>query len=147
MKQQHTLEELVPLITEWANERGLINESFVEKQKLKLFEEVGETAKAILDGDEKAIKDGIGDIFVVLVILFKQNDKFITFDFTPIKRATSIIAYCCISFGFQFDSIAFDYLNDIALSNGHDLTECANLAWNEIKGRKGKLVNGTFIKN
>ena len=28
-----------------------------------------------------------------------------------------------------------------------DLTECANLAWNEIKDRKGNTVNGTFIKD
>jgi NTP pyrophosphatase (non-canonical NTP hydrolase) len=29
---------------------------------------------------------------------------------------------------------------------GLDPTECLNYAWNEIKNRTGKTVNGTFIK-
>ena len=28
-----------------------------------------------------------------------------------------------------------------------DLVDCCNLAWNEIKNRKGKTIDGTFIKN
>ena len=27
-----------------------------------------------------------------------------------------------------------------------DVTECLNIAYNEIKNRKGKMVNGTFVK-
>ncbi|MDA3769186.1 MazG-like family protein [Streptococcus thermophilus] len=27
-----------------------------------------------------------------------------------------------------------------------DVTECLNIAYNEIKNRKGKIVNGTFVK-
>jgi hypothetical protein len=39
------------------------------------------------------------------------------------------------------------YLNDICTKLNFDLTECANLAWNEIKDRKGETINGNFIKN
>lgn len=36
----------------------------------------------------------------------------------------------------------------IILAEQHKLSiqECLNTAWNEIKNRKGKTVNGTFIK-
>ena len=30
--------------------------------------------------------------------------------------------------------------------NGLSLNECLEAAWNEIKDRKGKTVNGTFVK-
>jgi len=34
----------------------------------------------------------------------------------------------------------------LAKANGMCLTECLTHAWEEIKNRKGKTVNGTFIK-
>jgi hypothetical protein len=30
--------------------------------------------------------------------------------------------------------------------NGVDLIECGETAWNEIKDRKGEMVNGQFVK-
>jgi hypothetical protein len=45
------------------------------------------------------------------------------------------------------ENCPFDWLKDLANSLDLDLTECANIAWNEIKNRTGKTVNGTFIKN
>ena len=145
MKQQHTLEELLPLITEWANERGLINESFIEKQRLKLIEECGELASAILKENIEEQKDAIGDIFVVLVILAEQaGDNNYNFEDDGYYEVLDILisGICC-------DSIEsrFSYLINVVRDLDFDLTECVNLAWNEIKDRKGKLVNGTFIKN
>ena len=67
------------------------------------MEELGETAGAILKHKKTdEVIDGIGDIFVTVIILSKQL--------------------------------------------GLDPTECLEHAWNEIKDRKGKTVNGTFIK-
>jgi hypothetical protein len=37
-------------------------------------------------------------------------------------------------------------LERLAKSLNLDLLECVNLAYNEIKDRKGRLENGTFIK-
>lgn len=34
----------------------------------------------------------------------------------------------------------------LAIQNDMDLYECLNTAYDEIKGRKGKMVNGVFIK-
>lgn len=89
-------------IIEWAKERGLINEENAPKQFIKLTEEVGELASALLKKDPYETIDAIGDIQVVLIIL-------------------------CEQLGLNYD-------------------ECLESAYNEIKDRKGKLVNGTFIK-
>ena len=35
----------------------------------------------------------------------------------------------------------------LAAQNGLTLQQCATAAWNEIKNRTGKTVDGTFIKN
>lgn len=37
-------------------------------------------------------------------------------------------------------------LINIAERNELSLTECLETAWGEIKDRKGKMVNGTFVK-
>jgi len=34
----------------------------------------------------------------------------------------------------------------LSSTQGTSITECLELAWNEIKDRKGKTINGTFIK-
>ena len=57
------------LIREWAEERGLYDKGDVKTQALKLVEEVGETCRAILKGNDMEAIDGIGDCVVVLVNL------------------------------------------------------------------------------
>jgi len=58
-------------IRNWASEKGIYKNGDVKTQALKLMEEVGETAKAILNSDEEEIIDGLGDSVVVLVNLAK----------------------------------------------------------------------------
>jgi len=57
------------LIRAWANERGLYEEGDPKTQALKLVEEVGETCRSIIKGDDGGIVDGIGDCVVVLTNL------------------------------------------------------------------------------
>ena len=57
------------LIRKWANERGLYKKGDPKTQALKLVEEVGETCRAILKGNQTDIEDGIGDCVVVLTNL------------------------------------------------------------------------------
>ena len=144
-----TLQELQPTILNWAKEKDLLKSENAPKQRLKLLEEVGETAAAILKNETDEIKDGIGDIFVVLVILAEQLNEEILFDMTRASKDDHQ------DFVFLFDNIlnskriyfSISYLNDICTKLNLDLTECANIAWNEIKDRKGNTINGTFIKN
>jgi NTP pyrophosphatase (non-canonical NTP hydrolase) len=86
----------------WAKDKGLINQSNITRQALKLTEEVGELASAIIKDKRDEQIDAIGDIQVVLIILCEQ--------------------------------LNIDY------------NEALNSAYNVIKDRKGKLVNGSFIK-
>lgn len=56
-------------IREWAQERGIYDKADAKTQYIKLMEEAGEVAKAILKSDEKEFIDGIGDMVVVLTNL------------------------------------------------------------------------------
>lgn len=38
-------------------------------------------------------------------------------------------------------------LINIAERNGYTIEECLDQAWNDIKDRKGKMVNGVFVKD
>jgi len=61
-------------IREWANERGIIKNGNANIQYIKLMEEAGELAEALLKKDKAEIKDAIGDMVVVLTNLASLND-------------------------------------------------------------------------
>ena len=144
------LEELQPLIIEWAREKNLLFKENAPKQRLKLIEECGELAQSILKNDVKLQKDAIGDIFVVLTILAEQISSKIEYrgsSMSLIPNEEKILYL--INDSVRWDSIddSICYLSDLSLNLKLDLTECANLAYNEIKDRTGKTINGTFIKD
>ena len=56
-------------IRDWANTRGIIENGDSKTQYVKLMEEGGELAQALLKNDKKEIKDAIGDMIVVLTNL------------------------------------------------------------------------------
>jgi NTP pyrophosphatase (non-canonical NTP hydrolase) len=56
-------------IREWAQDRGLYDEGNAHTQYVKLQEEAGELAKALLKDDKPEIIDAIGDMVVVLTNL------------------------------------------------------------------------------
>jgi len=101
---QRDLTLLEEVITTWARQRGLLTHDVQpEKQMLKLVEEVGELAKGVAYRDKWSTSDGIGDVFVCLVVLAEQLDL--------------------------------------------TLTECVNVAYDEIKDRTGTLEDGLFKKD
>ena len=57
------------LIREWAKERGLYDKGNATTQYVKLQEEAGELAKALLKNDQTEVIDAIGDMVVVLTNL------------------------------------------------------------------------------
>jgi uncharacterized protein YabN with tetrapyrrole methylase and pyrophosphatase domain len=118
------------LIRQWANERGIYEKGDVKTQYIKLQEEAGELAKAIMNNDYDEFVDAIGDCVVVLTNLAELGNKF--FETTD------------------------DYYEDVIGDGGSKMLQpgdsitiesCIESAWNEIKNRKGKMQNGTFIKN
>ena len=67
-----TFDNLIENVTQWAHDKGILVADNAPKQMLKVLEEVGETAGALLKSKDEEIKDGIGDSFVTLIILSKQ---------------------------------------------------------------------------
>ena len=68
---QYNNVEIFDLIRSWADERGIYKEGDPKTQLIKLYEETGELAKALLEGDKNGIIDAIGDSVVVLTNLSK----------------------------------------------------------------------------
>jgi phosphoribosyl-ATP pyrophosphohydrolase len=65
-------DELITNVIGWADDKGILVEDNAPKQMLKVVEEVGETAGALLKDDRVELIDGIGDSFVTLIILSMQ---------------------------------------------------------------------------
>ena len=61
------------LIREWAMDRGIYDKGNSHTQYVKLIEEAGELAKALLKNDKPEIIDAIGDMVVVLTNLAHQE--------------------------------------------------------------------------
>ena len=59
------------LIRDWAEDKGIYAEGDSKTQYLKLMEETGELAEALLKNDEPEVIDAIGDMVVVLTNLAK----------------------------------------------------------------------------
>lgn len=57
------------LIRQWAEQKGIYNEGDKKTQYIKLLEETGELAQAILKNDKDEFVDAIGDCVVVLTSL------------------------------------------------------------------------------
>jgi NTP pyrophosphatase (non-canonical NTP hydrolase) len=66
-----TLSKEFQSIRDWAQERGIYEKGDAKTQYIKLQEEAGELAKAILKNDEEEFVDAIGDCVVVLTNLAK----------------------------------------------------------------------------
>ena len=61
------------LIRQWAKDRGIYDKGNSHTQYVKLMEEAGELAKALLKKDKPEIVDAIGDMVVVLTNLAHQE--------------------------------------------------------------------------
>ena len=90
------------LIRNWAATRKIYEKGNSHTQYVKLQEEAGELAKALLSKDKAEIKDAIGDITVVLT--------------------------------------------NLAYLEGFLIEDCIETAYSEIATRRGKMINGTFVK-
>ena len=89
-------------IRQWARDKGIYKSGDARTQFVKLMEEAGELAQAILKNDEPEVIDAIGDMVVVLT--------------------------------------------NLAELRGYSIEKCIDSAYNVIKSRQGKMVNGTFVK-
>ena len=100
--QPYPLPSRFDLIRFWAKDRGIYDKGNSHTQYVKLMEEAGELAEALLKNDKYEIKDAIGDMVVVLT--------------------------------------------NLAALEGMQIENCIDSAYSEIANRKGKMENGTFVK-
>ena len=147
-------------VVKWAKDRGIIPNSSFDAQYIKLVEELGELALGIRKRDDELIKDSIGDVAVVLVNLAAiQGIDVKDIQIGWIKTTTSkfnLLVYFIGQLVFErknkesMRTVVNDclfLLEGIATENGKSFMKCCELAWNEIKDRKGYLrEDGIFIK-
>lgn len=167
------LQQLIKNIEQWAEDRNLIEGSTPQKQFIKLMEEFGELCSGVAKNKPDVIKDSIGDCFVVMVILAKQNhinsvlETISNLDsFQPVFElldVEEIIAETVVSLGMlaselmgqnlemptKVDAIfGCPCLSLKLISRKYNLmlTDCVQAAWDEIKDRKGRMIDGVFVK-
>ena len=143
------MDELIKRIEIWSIDRGLNNQDS-GKQVLKLVEEFGELVQGHLKNNVDQIKDSIGDMDALnrtSVGLFNERhlkdvDSFFKFTLRHISQLADRPRFWPeLDLAAITDSIA-------NIGRAYDLTveECLRAAYEEIKDRKGKMVNGVFVK-
>lgn len=161
------MQQLIKQIEQWAEERNLIKGSTPQKQMLKLMEEFGELCGGIAKNKPEVIKDSIGDCFVVITILMAQlghpwSEEDCTWDldddtdktdgtvFDEIMRFANYIEYLDPQIEdsdgwFVFGEI-YSPITMIAHMFDFTMMECVQHAYDQIKDRKGKMVDGIWVK-
>ena len=137
---QEELKEYQNLILGWARDKNITGAECIPMQKLKLIEEVGEIANAIVKNKKEEIIDGIGDAFVVLTILaeqygeeFEAVDVYSNYKDTDLADLLSLIIYS------DFD-VDFGVLLELCKRFNLNILDCVSQAWNEKWGISQKLI-------
>lgn len=161
-----TLTKLIKNIENWAEARNLIEGSTPKKQFIKLMEEFGELCSGVSKNKIDVIKDSIGDCFVVLTILSAQrNRNEINISWVAVKhhtkttlKADAVLIFLLhdltrisceldrnTSLEVLFSNIVLD-LAGVCDCFNLDLIDCVQAAWDDIKDRKGRMIDGVFVK-
>lgn len=142
-------------VIQWGTDRGILpSGSTVGAQLGKTLEEIGELWQAIDAQDGKGILDAVGDIDVTLVLAEQlcEVNKGLEVDSSARTFACtfgSMLMHVNYAFG-KRDAIGVNgarkSLSLWAVHNEVDMPEARAHAWNEIKDRKGRIVDGVFVK-
>lgn len=145
---KNKLKEYQSLIIDWAKDKNITGAECIPMQRLKLIEEVGEIASAIVKNKREEYIDGIGDAFVVLTILAEQNGEVFELDLTRTGDYTTLnLSELLSSIIYHECFVDFEVFLELCDKLEVDVLDCVSSAWNEIKDRKGKTSGGVFIKN
>lgn len=167
--------ELNQALQTWADERGLNEEKGKpDVQYTKILEEIGELSTALNKHWREELLDAIGDVQVTILIYAYQtgiklkdlNVITTTYPKDPHKLLRELISELArfnelenlakLSDNEEISTALFErkdvlvccleIVADFAQANGTNSLTCLNKAYNTIANRKGKTVNGTFIK-
>ena len=151
------INDLIQKIEQWAEDRNIIKGSKPIDQAMKLFSEFGELADNV--GKGRDCRDDIGDVFVVLTIMAKQYEIEIRRVIgMPLPHELLCVKWDIASLGKSISNFVSDdneilhlgmcvsFLSLICKRHNYTLEECIQIAYNDIKDRKGVMYNGVFIK-
>lgn len=170
-----TISELIKLIEQWAIDRGLDKNGTSYGQMRKTLEEIAELSIGILKGDLPAIIDGVGDTFVTIVVgnmhtvakdkvdiervIYDISENDYVENFGKGYQAKSVSGLFYSGYTLERSNIwNGDYYKESPVYNilyellivcyvwDLKLEDCIESAYKEIADRKGKVVNGSFVK-
>lgn len=161
------MQRLINKIEEWAKDRNLIEGSTPQKQMLKLIEEFGELCYGVSNNDYETVLDSIGDCFVVCTIMRKQlkMEKLFSISHCDNTNFNCGVAAQIVQANIDLGNVASelarncdlprleDYLSGfenqlkiITKFYRTDVKIALIYAWDQIKDRKGKMIDGVFVK-
>lgn len=162
------IKDLDEKIISWARWRGLDEKGTVEGQAIKTAEEAAELIIGLSKDDKDKIVDSIGDVYVTLVVgnliqgkadfekafkIAEVDSKNIVGHYGAPDKAEQIINLMTatkevLTLGYATHTIGLMMMNImiVAGENQLNLKSCVESAYGEIKGRKGRIIDGTFVK-
>lgn len=162
------IKDLDEKIISWARWRSLDKKGTVDGQAIKTAEEVAELIIGLSKDDKDKIIDSVGDVYITLVVgnliqgksdfekAFKRaevDSKNIVRHYGTPDKAEQIINLMIATkevliLGYTTHTIGF-LMQEIMIVAGKkqlDFKNCVESAYQEIKGRKGRIIDGTFVK-
>lgn len=162
------IKDLDEKIISWARWRGLHKKGTVDGQVIKTAEEVAELIIGLSKDDKDKIIDSIGDVYVTLVVgnliqgkadfekAFKRaevDSKNTVGHIGSPDKAKQIINLMAATkevliLGYTAHTIGLMMMNIMIAAGKKQLSfkNCVESAYQEIKGRKGRIIDGTFVK-
>lgn len=155
-------QELQAAIEQWGTDRNFYGEggATYEGQWMKLVEEFGELVLGLNKNKPELIKDALGDMVVVLVHMAKLTTA-------PKISLSDIVLSSPQTYKQTFIRVQWllQHINNLATLNTHSyvtllhllvdmaygelklpLFDCVLASYIEIKDRKGKMIDGKFVK-
>ena len=148
----YNLTELQALVIDWGKEKGIIFPQNVQKQNAYILCEYAEMKLAYLVKDYVELVTEIGDVFVTMIITAacKGETPFnkIAYDY---EKENQSFEYYTYKFESSFGSAKLEYLaaliQHFAYDCGFTPEQCLFAAYQKIKNRTGKTVDGVFVKD
>lgn len=154
------MDELNKKILQWAKDRELDKKGTVKAQAIKTVEELSELVKAVCKDDREEIIDAIGDVHVTLVIgnMLDTDTEMLSLscigsdedEYTKEQLLEQLLECSRHVLFFKYIrelvALTIKTLYNVCKYYKVDFADCVESAYNVIKNRKGKVVDGQYVK-
>jgi hypothetical protein len=163
------MQELIDKVVQWGHDRNLNAPENLNAQTMKLVSEFGEIGTALAMNDDREVIDGIGDTFVVAIIIGQQLDWPLTastfqqsrdeanegmrYEFATGRLGLFVDAVLkknppgqLRALLREFVGAVCNFIKDWEIGDNVTLEGCLEAAYEQIKDRKGVMYHGAFIK-